>query len=416
MKKKVYIFSFLILLSLIISSPFSHSASIDEEITEFYVASDYAAAATRLEQQIEEQKLRDSKTERVEYLSLYRKYLLLSHLYAWRLNKPDIALLKYQELKELRRSYKSASKFPPFEFLYIAEIYESKNDYPKARENYQYLLKELIAFQEKENDDVSTLIFEDLLKFVKYQIDGIHLKVRSEKEYKPLLTKIKLSSQFTHHIFPFIAVSLVPTAEFVFSGDKTIHPDHRIRQSLPDLSSMILNYGLILNASASTVDESSEKAMEAYLSKFPESYYSLQLRYLFYKFYKESGQTQKAEKFLKELEKIASKRGMELIIGPDKRFSSPEKTWETYKNSLIAGDIDLTMECYVPGEWKERKIFTLLGPEKMKEIGRSMSHIHKVKSSETMAEYMIIRKEKGKEISYGIHFHNVDGEWKMREF
>jgi hypothetical protein len=179
---------------------------------------------------------------------------------------------------------------------------------------------------------------------------------------------------------------------------------------------MIQNYALLLAASASTVDESSEKATDAYLSKYPESYYSLQLRYLFYKFYRESGQTRNAERLAKDLEKIGSKRGMELIIGPDKRFSSPEKTWETYKNALIAGDIDLAMECYVPGEWKERKIFTLLGTEKMKEIGRSMGHIHKVKSSETMAEYMIIRKEKGKEISYGIHFHNVDGEWKMREF
>jgi len=62
----------------------------------------------------------------------------------------------------------------------------------------------------------------------------------------------------------------------------------------------------------------------------------------------------------------------------------------------MAGDIDLTMECYIPGEWKERKIFSLLGAEKMKEIGRSIGDIHKVKAGETMAEYMIIRKKKAK--------------------
>ena len=105
-----------------------------------------------------------------------------------------------------------------------------------------------------------------------------------------------------------------------------------------------------------------------------------------------------------------------MIIGLDKRFSSPEKTWETYRNALIAGDIDLAMECYVPGEWKDRKIFTLLGKEKMKEIGRSMGNIHEVKASETMAEYMIIRKESGKEYSYAIRFQNIDGEWKLYEF
>jgi hypothetical protein len=179
---------------------------------------------------------------------------------------------------------------------------------------------------------------------------------------------------------------------------------------------MILNYAFVIVASAANVDETSEKAMEAYLVKYPESYYSLQLRYLFYKYYKESGQTKKAEKMAKELEKIGKKRGIELIIEPDKRFSSPEKTWETYRNALIAGDIDLAMECYVPGEWKDRKIFALLGKEKMKEIGKSMGNIHKVKRGETRAEYMIIRKERGKDISFGINFHNIDGEWKMQEF
>jgi hypothetical protein len=179
---------------------------------------------------------------------------------------------------------------------------------------------------------------------------------------------------------------------------------------------MILNYAFIIAASAANVDESSEKEKEAYLAKYPESYYSLQLRYLFYKFYKESGQTKKAETLAKELDKVATKWGIEVIIGLDERFSSPEKTWETYRNALIAGDLDLAMECYVPGEWKDRKIFTLLGKEKMKEIGKSLGKIHKVKVGETRAEYMIIKKKNGKEFSYAIRFQNIDGEWKMYEF
>jgi hypothetical protein len=415
MKKGFCIFPFLILLSLVIFSSFSYSTTTDQEITKSYINSDYVTAVSLLEKQIKEQKLKGSKDERGEYVNLYKKYLLLAHIYAWRLNKPDVALLRYQELNELRRSYKEASKFPPFELLYIAEIYEVKNDYPKASERYQYLLNELIDFKEKENDDFSILMSEDLIKFLKYQIDSLHLKARTEKRYKPLLTRLKLSSQLTVHFFPFLALSLVPTAEYIFSPDKPIDLVDKIKQSPSDFSSMILNYALILAASAGTVDESSEKAMEAYLSKYPESYYSLQLRYLFYKFYKESGQTQKAKKLAKELDKIGSKRGIELIIGPDKRFSSPEKTWETYRDALIAGDIDLAMECYMPGRKGHGRVFDALGREKMKEIVKLMGNIHKVKASETMAEYMIIRKEKGKEISYGIYFHNIDGEWKMRD-
>jgi hypothetical protein len=416
MKKRFSFFPLMVLLPFFTSSYLSYSATIDQEVTKSYIASDYVTAANRLEQQIEEQKLRDSKAERVEYSSLYMNYLVLCHLYAWRLNKPDVALLKYQELNELRRSYKSASKFARAELLYIAEIYEAKNDYPRARENYEYLLKELADFGERENDDLSILISDDLIKFVKYQIDGLHLKAKTGKGDKPLLTKLKLSSQMTHQFFPFLALSLAPAAVYILSSNKSIDLVDRIKQSPPDLSSMIQNHALILATSASTVDESSEKAMEAYLSKYPESYYSLQLRYLFYNFYKESGQTQKAEKLKKDLEKIGRKRGMELIIGPDKRFSSPEKTWETYVNALAAGDIDLAMECYVSGRRGHGKIFGVLGRDKIKEIAKSMGNIHKVKAGETMAEYMIIRKENGKEFSYDLRFHNIDGEWKMEEF
>lgn len=416
MKKGFCIFPFLILLSLVIFSSFSYSTTTDQEITKSYINSDYVTAVSLLEKQIKEQKLKGSKDERGEYVNLYKKYLLLAHIYAWRLNKPDVALLRYQELNELRQSYKEASKFPPFELLYIAEIYEVKNDYPKASERYQYLLNELIDFKEKENDDFSILMSEDLIKFLKYQIDSLHLKARTEKRYKPFLTRLKLSSQLTVHFFPFLALSLVPTAEYIFSPDKPIDLVDKIKQSPSDFSSMILNYALILAASAGTVDEASEKAMEAYLSKYPESYYSLQLRYLFYKFYKESEQTKKAERLVKELGKIASKRGIEFLISPDKRFSTPEKTWGIFRNALNAGDIDLAMECYVPGRKGHGKVFDALGREQMKEIGKSMGDIHKVKASETMAEYMIIRKEKGKEISYGIYFHNIDGEWKLREF
>lgn len=416
MKKVLFIIPSIIVLFIMIFPSLSNSVMMDQESAKFYIGSNYAMVAKLLEQQIKELKGKDSKSGTANFSDLYKKQFLLAHIYAWRLDKGEIALLKYQEVNELRERFKEINKFPPFEFLYIAEIYEKKNDLPKAREYYQNLLKELAAFQDRESDDVSIIMAEDLVKLVKYQIDSLSLKTGTAKDYKPLLKRLKLSGQFSHSIAPYLSIFLVPTAEYDLSAVERTDLSNYIRQSPTDLASMILNYSLVINASAGSVDESSEKVMEAWLSKYPESYYSLQLRYLFYKFYKESGQPKKAEKLVKELEKIASKRGMELIIGPDKRFCSPEKTWETYKKALIAGDIDLAMECYLPGEQKDRKIFTLLGREKMEEIVKPMGNIHMVKASETMAEYMIIRKESGKEYSYAIRFQNIDGEWKMYEF
>jgi hypothetical protein len=135
---------------------------------------------------------------------------------------------------------------------------------------------------------------------VKYQIDGLHLKSRTEKGRKPLLTRLKLSSQMTHHVTPFLVLVLVPGAEYLFSQDKPVDLVSKIQKSPSDLSSMILNYAFIITVSAANVDESSEKAMETYLAKYPESYYSLQLRYLFYKYYRESGQTKKGGDLAKE--------------------------------------------------------------------------------------------------------------------
>lgn len=415
-KKVLFITPSIIVLFIIIFPSLSNSAMMDQEIAKFYIASDYAMVAKLLEQQINELKGKDLKSGTINFSDLYKKHFLLAHIYAWRLNKPEVALLKYHEVNELRERFKEINKFPPFEFLYIAEIYEKKNDLPKVREYYQNLLKELAAFQDRESDDVSIIMAEDLVKFVKYKIDSLSLKTGTAKDYKPLMKRLKLSGQISYSIAPYLSIFLVPTAEYDLSAVERTDLSNYIRQSPTDLASMILNYSLVINASASSVNESSEKVLESYLMRYPDSYYSLSLRYLFYKFYKKGGQTQKAAQLVKDLQKIVDKRGIELIIQPDKRFSSPEKTWETYKNALIAGNIDLAMECYLPGRWQHKKVFTLLGKDKMREIGKRMGRIQRISAGETEAEYEIIKKENGEEYSYGIYFHNMDGEWKMREF
>jgi tetratricopeptide (TPR) repeat protein len=415
MKKILRILPITLLIWTAFFSSLSHSIEMDSEIKKSYMASDYVTTAKLLEQQIKQIRERALRRESINLQDLYMKCLFLAQIYMRRLNQPDMALSKYLEANELRKSSKEMSKFPPLEFLYIGEIYERKNNFSKAMEYYRNLLKEFSILQEKESDDVTIIMTEDLIKFVKYQIDGLNMKALPTKEYKPLLKKLKLSSQY-NQLTPFLSMFLVPTTQYDFSLLEKVDFVHTIKQSPTDLASMIQNYCLILATSAGSVTESSERALEAYLLKYPESYYSLSLRYLFYKFYKENEQIRKAERMVRELESIAKKRGIEIMIGPDKRFSSPEKTWETYRNAMKAGDIDAVMECYVLGMSKERQIFTLLGKEKMKEIAKDLRDIEKISAGDKEAEYQILRKQNGKVYSYGIYFHNIDGEWKMSEF
>jgi hypothetical protein len=137
---------------------------------------------------------------------------------------------------------------------------------------------------------------------------------------------------------------------------------------------------------------------------------------LLYKFYKESNQEKKAKQLTRELADIARKRMMKLIFEPDVRFASPETTWETFKQALIQGDIDLIMECYLPIEQNMRQLYIALVKERMKDIGQKMRPIEKISADDRNAEYMITREENGKEFSYPVYFSNINGEWKIAKF
>jgi len=420
-KKKVWSGTFWGLFALIVisSGPMSlcHAANIDREVEESYLKADYAATARLLQGRIEQWSAKISKGENVDFQGLYSKYLLLGHVYAWKLGKPEEALKQFHKASEVRQADERNKGMLPIELILIAEIYEAMNDLSKATEYYQNLLNALVVTKEIENDDFSIMLSEELTRFVKYQIDTINLKEKTRNHFEPLLSKLKLTAPSTQApIYQLLPLAIVPSAKYDMAIAEKADPVDFIKQSPSNIISMVLNFSLVLNASADSVTDSSEKAMRAYLAKYPESYYSLVLRQMFYRFYWESGQEEKARQILGEMKKIAVKRKMEIITEPDERFSSPERTWETYKRALAEGDLDGVRECYVPGRQRHAFFYAALGKEKMKEIGEEMGSMVRVSGSEREARYGVKRIENGKEYTYEIRFYNIDGEWKMQEF
>lgn len=400
-----------------VSLPSFCNAATMEDIVESYKKGDYIATAAFIEQQIKQAEEKASAGDKAVSRDLYPQYLLLGYIYAWRLNKYDEALKVYQKMAKFRESSEQMKKTPPIEKLFIAEIWETKNDFSRAKENYKSLLDELIARKEHEQDELSMIMGDELTGFIKYQIDGIALKENPKGDVKLLLTKFKPSASIQSPVMSFSMMFFVPTIQHDMTIAMKQDMASYIEQSPANMGNMFRDYFLIFNASASSVTESSEKAMQAYLAKYPESYYSLLLRQMFYKFYKENNQPEKAKQLLTEIKNIAQKRKMEIITEPDKRFASPEATWKTYKNALMQGNLEEAMECFAPGEGTiHKQTYAALGKDKMKEIGKDMGDVIRVSGDEQMAVYQIIRKEKGQNYSYEVRFYNIGGEWKLGRF
>lgn len=105
-------------------------------------------------------------------------------------------------------------------------------------------------------------------------------------------------------------------------------------------------------------------------------------------------------------------------VPPDRRFSSPEKTWDVYKNALIKGDINLAMECRAPWEREdEKQKFNMFGKEKTRQSASEMRPIEKITRDDERGQYRIKRSQKinGKmmDITYYIEFVNIYGNWKI---
>jgi len=101
----------------------------------------------------------------------------------------------------------------------------------------------------------------------------------------------------------------------------------------------------------------------------------------------------------------------------DERFSSPEKTWELYRSSFLAGNIELANRCLMP-KYREKldSIRKAIGDNKMKRKIEKMRPIEKVAENNGRAKYRIKRKIGEQDITFYIYFVEVFGQWKILRY
>jgi tetratricopeptide (TPR) repeat protein len=157
-----------------------NAENIDIEIERSYINSDYAESAKFLEQKISQLEGKLTTGHRSTLRDIYMSQLLLAHIYAWKLQQPEKSLKIYNELIQLDKTESGTRKMPALELLYTAELYAVKNNLQEAEKYYQMLMKDLSELKQREHDDFSIMFADELIKFAKYQIDGIRLKIGGE--------------------------------------------------------------------------------------------------------------------------------------------------------------------------------------------------------------------------------------------
>jgi tetratricopeptide (TPR) repeat protein len=400
------------------------SRSQENTIRDAYKSKDYKTVATLLNRKIQDLEKDPQRNQRESFMSR----LSLAHIYAWRLDEPDLAIKQYRKISEIRESNDKFKEMPRMESIYIGRIYEKEGDHDRALEHYRDFHDKAIVQKESENDTELVMIADELINIAKYRMDGINLKLKGEKKFKPLLGRLSVMEQPYHLQFmQFMIAFVVPSMQFEYAliADTDTHdsPDASklvdyIMESPEDIGSSIMNYVFVLSSAAGEIGQEQEQLMEAYLAKYPESYYSLKLRYMFSEYYRENGQPKKSKRLLREMKTVANKRGIEILTEADTRFATPEKTWALHKEALAKGDIDATVECFAPWSQKEyRKAYEALGPEKMKEIAKSMGAVYKVADhGDYEAEYQTLREKDGETLSFAVGFVKISGEWKLDRY
>lgn len=408
---KQYLMHTVIIFITLIHVSFVHAIDFDKKIRTAYLAQDWAATLKILEEEISKVEKTNQSDRIKKYREFQSKYLLQAYIYAWKLNDYDKALEIYQNRSEHKQSAKKKSHRPNLEFMYIADIYEWKKEPSKAEEYYLKFLTVLNDLKKRERDDVSNAITDHLIMFVKYKIDSLNLNTGKEL----LLPQINLSSVTAYNtaIYPMLALIMMPAAEFEGTNAMTIGIRQYIQNSPANVGSMFFNYFLILSQAGLSIDESSEQIINAYLKKYPQSYCSLLLRHLFSAYYKENNQKSKADALIAELKGIAQYRNMAIILEPSQKFSSPEETWEFYRESLMDGNLSQALACHVPYDTTYKEIFNTLGLDELKVVAAEMTKIEKITYDSTGAKYRTIRRVDGQDITFYVYFENIGGEWKI---
>ena len=100
----------------------------------------------------------------------------------------------------------------------------------------------------------------------------------------------------------------------------------------------------------------------------------------------------------------------------EKNLSTPEETWNQFRKALLEGNYDLALEYCCPDSNKAVTRYKRLGKVKTSRIFKKITSIEKIYQDDDVAQFMVHRDIRGKNLTTYMSFARIDNQWKIDKY
>lgn len=348
----------------------------------------------------------------------------LAGYYRWKVKDINKAITEYEKLISILEKHEQDKRLITPYWFALGEIYEKDiKDYSKAFTCYK-TIESLMSAKTDERDSEAELLgnwYLDWISFLAEKINVLKLKQQESFSHRTLKYPNIAYGFFMSFMGPSLGFSPgnFVDEDFLNYGEEYVNIEvfDRLYTKYPESYQMLFFGTTLFRQFLKENKMDNARLISERLIKFyPDDLNTIILNFELADIYKKQNAENKYKATLEDALKRAKSFNIDIILGPDSKFSSPEKTWQLFVESLQKSDIDTAIECISPSsKHKYRMVFSTL-KDRLNEIASNMNKIGKIKEDAEMAKYRIRKMENGKEITYYIYFVNILGEWKIEQF
>jgi HEAT repeat protein len=388
----------------------------------------------------------------------------LAGYYRWKIKSPEKAITEYMKLISTVNKFETDERRTSHYWFTLGEVYEKDlKDYQKALDCYKKF-SELAQPKDKGHDRNEEILYKwyiDWIAFLQEKIRVIYLKKQQAFSHRTLkypnmeygfsTASLGLAFVFTEADFAneFDEEILNPVNNNTYNSIEVLD---KFYAKYPDsYRVMFFGTGLFHHCLEENKIDDALLVAEKLIKYYPYDINTLMLQFEVSDIYKTQKNNQKHKEAINKGLKMAKSMNIDIVLSPDQRFSSPDKTMQQFVESLKEGklwddlskeeikelDILLKKKCkemstaleqndidkavsyfYSKSREKYRKGFSVLPPEIRKKIAKEFANIRFCEMpSPSNAIYELLSERDGKTYSFQLTFiRDFDGKWYIYQF